>query len=170
MKNGLPNLWAPWRIEYVKNANKKGCFFCQYLRQSQRNDRKNLVLLRGEMCVAIMNRFPYNTGHIMVAPKKHKGKFAGLNEIEMLELFTITKDMQETITKVMKPHGFNIGMNIGRIAGAGVPGHLHIHIVPRWTSDTNFMPMIAGTKVVPQALDKLYDQLKRALNNSELKK
>ena len=140
------------------------------MRQNDRSDRKNLVLLRGDRCVAIMNRFPYNTGHIMVAPKKHKGKLANLSELEMLELMTMTRDMQEVLTNVVRPHAFNIGINIGRPAGAGVPGHLHIHIVPRWNGDTNFMPMIAKTKVIPQALDKLYIHLKKAINNSELKK
>lgn len=171
MKNGLPNLWAPWRVEYIKDLNKKGlCFFCRYLRQNSRNDRKNLVLLRGERCVAIMNRFPYNTGHMMVAPKKHKGKLQNLSEAEMLELLTMTRDIQGAITKVIKPHAFNIGINMGRVAGAGVLGHLHIHVVPRWDADTNFMPIIAGTKVIPYALDKLYIHLKKAINNPELKK
>ncbi|MEJ2356125.1 MAG: HIT domain-containing protein, partial [candidate division WOR-3 bacterium] len=126
------------------------------------DDRKSGVLFRGEFSFVIMNKYPYNNGHIMVAPYKHTGNFGDMNEDEMLELSVNIRKWQEVIKKAMKPDGFNIGMNIGRIAGAGFENHLHYHLVPRWSGDTNFMPIIGETKVVPISIDEAYDILLEA--------
>lgn len=154
-------LWAPWRLEYIKICDDKTCFFCKYVKEKK--DKKNLVLVRGETCFCLLNRFPYNTGHLMVAPFSHKGNLEELTKNEFMELFEMMQDMKKLLTKVLKPQGFNIGINLGRVAGAGVVDHIHIHIVPRWNGDTNFMPIIASTKVMPQALKNLYNQLLREL-------
>lgn len=148
-------LWAPWRMEYIKMCDKtKECFFCKYC--SQQDDRKNFVFLRQDGCFCILNRYPYNTGHVMVAPVLHKVSFEELTQQEMTGLFKLIARVKTILDKVISPHGYNIGINIGRVAGAGET-HLHIHIVPRWEGDTNFMPVIANTKVIPVKLEQLYE-------------
>ena len=152
-------LWAPWRLEYILGDKEKGCFFCKAAKSSE--DEKHLVLWRGATCFCIMNRYPYNNGHLMVAPFRHRGKLETLRDAELQELMTLTRDAQRVLTSAMRPDGFNLGANLGKVAGAGVVGHFHFHIVPRWTGDTNFMPVIADTKVVPQALGDLFGTLQR---------
>lgn len=161
-------LWAPWRMPYmrkvVKPADPSDCFFCDYVRAPKR-DRKNLVLLRGKACLVVLNRYPYMSGHLLVAPLAHKGELALLGSAERAELFELLVRMEAALRKAFKAHGFNVGLNLGRAAGAGVPGHLHFHVVPRWTGDTNFMTAVSQTKVIPQALEDTYRQLQKTLRN-----
>lgn len=159
-------LWAPWRLAYIvttKEPDPGGCFICRY--RDERRDAENLVVARGTSCMTVLNRFPYNNGHLLVAPLKHKATLADLDDEEMLECMHQLRRMTEALTRVFSPDGFNIGLNLGKAAGAGLPGHLHWHVVPRWNGDTNFMSVIADTKVVPQSLAALYELL-----TSELKK
>ncbi len=154
----MKNIWAPWRKEFILNKKDENCFFCEAIKDNQ--DRKNLVLYRGEECFCILNKYPYNNGHLMVAPNLHKDDLSKLSSSEMLELMTLTRDMKDMLSKKMNPDGFNLGINMGKFAGAGVEDHIHLHIVPRWKGDTNFMPVVSDTKVIPQSLDDLYVELK----------
>lgn len=158
-------LHAPWRIEYIlapKPPRSEKSLFSQIA--ASNNDEENLVIARSKHSFALLNRYPYNGGHTMVVPYKQVPDFNGLTDEEVLDLMDLTKRCQNAIKEVMKPDGFNIGINIGKVAGAGIEEHLHIHIVPRWLGDTNFMPVIANTSVVPQALTDLAKQLRQALN------
>ncbi|MBU4460994.1 MAG: HIT domain-containing protein [Verrucomicrobia bacterium] len=157
----METLWAPWRIEYIKEAPKGGCFLCDILRAGG-DDRVNLVLKRGAVCAVVMNRYPYNNGHLMVAPYRHVARLADLTPEERLETMDLLDRSVEVLTSTIRPDGFNIGINLGRVAGAGLETHLHTHIVPRWNGDTNFMPVIGDTKVIPQALDDLWVTLRAA--------
>lgn len=153
-------LWAPWRIKYLQQKKMAGCIFCKA--SQERNDKKNLIVKRGKLSFSMLNIFPYNNGHLMVAPFRHVGDLAKLSQDEFLDLFINLKEMKLKLDKILKPQGYNIGINIGRAAGAGFPGHIHIHIVPRWNADTNFMPVIARTKVISQSLKELYKKIKNA--------
>lgn len=154
-------LWNPWRYQYIKNAGKEGeCLFCN-LRSSE--DRGAYIVLRGERAFAVLNAYPYNSGHLMIAPYEHVGDLEELDDETLLEMMGMLKLLIRALKKAMNPDGFNIGVNIGRAAGAGVPGHVHIHLVPRWTGDTNFMGVIAGAKTLPAALDETYNLIKSAL-------
>ena len=154
----MKNIWAPWRKEFILSKKEENCFFCEAIKDNQ--DRKNLVLYRGKECFCILNKYPYNNGHLMIAPKMHKDDLSKLNDSEMLELLTLSRDVKNILAKKLKPEGFNLGINFGKVAGAGVEDHIHLHIVPRWTGDTNFMPVIAETKVISQSLEDLYLELK----------
>lgn len=163
-------LWAPWRLSYIQSADPEdapdehgGCFLCRY--REPENDAENLVLWRGTHTICVLNRFPYNNGHLLVAPREHKADFNELNDDELLEIQKQIARLTSVLTHSMSPDGFNVGLNLGRVAGAGLPGHLHWHIVPRWNGDTNFMPVIGDSKVIPQSLAELYGLL-----DSELKK
>ncbi len=158
-------LFAPWRIEYIRAPKVEGCFLCDLPKENRDDD--NLILYKGGKCFVIMNNYPYNPGHLMVSPYRHVGELEELSEEELLELMLVAKKMVLLLKKVMKPDGFNLGFNLGRVAGAGVEGHIHLHIVPRWNGDTNFMPVIADTKVVPQAVRDTYQALKRALSSCD---
>jgi ATP adenylyltransferase len=153
----MKRIFAPWRYKYVSNPDSEGCIFCKAA--SSDDDKKSGVLFRGKYAFVIMNVYPYNNGHIMVAPYKHTGNFEELSEDEMLEMSVILKRWQKVIKKAMNPDGFNIGINLGRIAGAGFEDHLHYHLVPRWSGDTNFMPVISDTKIVPMSIGEGYDLL-----------
>jgi ATP adenylyltransferase len=155
----MEKLWAPWRIRYILGPKETGCFLCA--KPSESDDRKNLVLVRDRTCYALLNAYPYNPGHLMIAPYKHTGEMADLAENEMADLMILTRRCQQILTKAMKPEGFNIGINLGQCAGAGVPGHIHVHIVPRWNGDTNYMPVLGDTHVLPQALEELWDTLRQ---------
>lgn len=161
-------LWAPWRIPYLKKITREktpgDCFFCAYV-AAPKKDRKNLVVLRGKTCFTVMNRFPYAGGHLLVAPMAHKGELALLTRDEEAEIFDQLRRMQRVLDRLMHPQGYNIGLNIGRAAGAGVPGHIHFHIVPRWNGDHNFMSTVASIKVIPQALEELHGELQKALRS-----
>jgi ATP adenylyltransferase len=157
----MEQLWAPWRIRYILGERETGCFFCR--KSQEADDAKNHVLIRDRTCFALLNAFPYNAGHIMIAPYKHTGEIDDLGEQELADLMTLVVRCKKLLARAMKPQGFNIGLNLGKAAGAGVDDHVHWHIVPRWTGDTNFMPVTADTRVVPQALDELFAELKRHL-------
>jgi len=157
----MKQLWAPWRCTYinVKSGYKKRCFLCEALKAS--NDRKNLLVKRGRKCFVMLNLFPYNAGHLLISPKAHKANLEDLTPEEMKELFELAIEMKRALTKVLNPEGFNMGFNIGAVAGAGLVGHLHLHLVPRWGGDTNFMPVLSGTKVISQSLSQLYQRLQK---------
>lgn len=163
---GMQWLWAPWRMPYLKAITRKesrgGCFFCDYAR-TPKKDRKNLVVLRGRTCFSVLNRYPYAGGHLLVAPLAHKGDLALFTGAERDDLFEQILRMQKLLERLMQPQGFNIGVNVGKAAGAGVPGHLHFHIVPRWFGDVNFMTAVGHAKVIPQALADLHAELQKAL-------
>ena len=160
-----PALWATWRLEYIAGVDDaKSCFFCDAVAGSA--DRENLLLLRGKTAIVMLNKFPYISGHLMVATTAHKGRLEELTPPEMLELWELTRRMTGALERSMKAQGFNIGLNLNRVAGAGVPGHLHVHVVPRWNGDTNFMPVISDTKVIPVSLVATYDMLHRELARS----
>ncbi|HEV2946684.1 MAG TPA: HIT domain-containing protein [Gemmataceae bacterium] len=157
----MDHLWAPWRLSYVAAAKAPGendpCFICKGL--NEHNDRGNLIPLRTPESVVMLNRFPYNNGHLLIAPRAHKGNLSDLNASELLEVMETLRRMVSVLDRLMHPDGYNIGLNLGRAAGAGLPGHLHWHVVPRWHGDTNFMPLVGDTKVIVQSLDALYDLL-----------
>ncbi len=152
-------LWAPWRMGYILEAKKEGCFLCYAFKS--KNFKKNYVIKKNKNAFVIMNIFPYNNGHLMVAPARHIAEFEQLTKEEILSINNLIKRSIIVLKNVLKPEGFNVGVNIGKVSGAGVESHIHFHIVPRWTGDTNFMPIISNTKVIPQSLDELYKKLKR---------
>jgi ATP adenylyltransferase len=156
----MERLWAPWRIDYVTTADKEaGCFLCNASGNPEQ-DRRNYVLWRGQHAFCLLNRWPYNNGHLLVAPIEHKADLPELSRDELVEQTELLRRCQLNLKAVMGPAGFNIGLNLGQAAGAGVPGHLHWHIVPRWDADTNFMTVTADTRVIPQSLDVLWQLLK----------
>jgi ATP adenylyltransferase len=158
----MDRLWAPWRIGYVSNADKEAtCFLCAAAEDDPANDRQRLVVARGRHVFAILNRFPYNNGHVMVAPYAHKADLPELTEEERSEMMQMLIEVQAALKAAFYPHGFNIGINLGASAGAGVPGHMHVHILPRWTGDTNFVSTVAETKVISQSLDEAWCALVR---------
>ena len=150
----MDRLWTPWRMEYILSDKEPDCIFCTKI--SEMNDTDNFILERGKNAFALLNIYPYNSGHIMVAPNRHVGSPMMMEDEEMLELMRFVKLWEERIRKVYDPQGLNIGANIGRPAGAGVIGHFHVHVVPRWTGDTSHMVVISDTKVMPQSLEESY--------------
>jgi len=155
------NLWAPWRIGYITSVDKKdeGCFLCRDAEPSAQDD-ENLILWRTDLSLVVLNRYPYNNGHLLIAPRRHAGDMEDLTETEMADLMRLTRDVKRALTLSVNPQGFNVGINLGRCAGAGLPGHLHVHIVPRWNGDTNFVSVCSGTKVISQSLEEMLAQLK----------
>ena len=155
----MERLWAPWRMTYIGGISPESdCFLCEILRGD--DDAANLVVERREGAFVVLNRFPYNNGHTLICPNAHKATLDELGDDELLALMQATRDTVALLGRVMRPDGFNVGLNIGRVAGAGLPGHVHMHVVPRWDGDTNFMPVVGDVKVMPQALGELYDVLK----------
>jgi len=163
----MKTLWAPWRMDYVGRKKANICVFCQTLKEDL--DEKNLILFRGERAFVIMNRYPYNNGHLMVAPKRHITDFEALNEEEGKEFLALLKRSLSALKSTFRPEGFNVGINLGVAGGAGF-AHLHLHIVPRWKGDTNFMPVLAETKVVPQHLRETYERLRPVFGPSASEK
>jgi ATP adenylyltransferase len=154
----MERLWTPWRREFIEGAAANAeCFLCT--KPAERDDRANLILLRGERAYVLMNLYPYNSGHLMIAPYTHTGDLATLDNAIAVELMALTQRGVGVLQQAYRPEGFNVGMNLGKPAGAGVPDHLHVHVVPRWSGDTNFMPVVAGTKVLPETLDQTYARL-----------
>lgn len=153
-------IWAPWRIKYIL-GKKEGCIFCDKIKENK--DRDNYILLRGENAFVILNTFPYSNGHLMVAPYKHVPDLDGLEESELAELMRLVKTCTQILKKTLNPEGFNIGANLGKVAGAGVEGHIHIHIVPRWEGDTSFISTVGDTKIIPESLDDTYRKLLEVL-------
>jgi len=153
----MERIWAPWRMKYILSDKVEGCIFCEKV--AEEDDENNLILYRGGSCFLILNTFPYNCGHLMVVPYRHIGEVEKLEESESLELMRLTQLSVQTLKSILNPEGFHLGMNLGRVSGAGVEGHLHIHIVPRWNGDTNFMPLLADTKVLSESLRETYKKL-----------
>lgn len=159
----MEQIWAPWRIEYVLQAEKGGCILCG--KPAEDNDEPNLILYRGKSNFIILNAFPYNPGHLMVSPYRHIWRLEDLSDTESKEHFDMIKLGVKLLSEITKPAGFNIGMNLGKVAGAGIDDHLHTHIVPRWQGDTNFMPVLANTRVLPEALAATYKKLKDGMRS-----
>ncbi len=159
----MKTLWAPWRIEYITGEKEEGCIFCN--KPQEGKDNENLILYKGETSFIIMNRYPYSNGHLMAVPYKHTNNMSELSEPEKLELMNLTTKCIE-ILDIMKPDGFNVGMNLGTAGGAGIEDHLHFHIVPRWNGDTNFMPLIGDIKVMPEYLEDTYKTLSEKIKNN----
>ncbi len=150
-------LYAPWRINYILGQKLKGCVLCQI--NKQKKDKQNLVLERKKNCYVVLNKFPYNNGHLMVVPYKHKSSLEDLDDQTALEMLQTAKAYVKKMKKIMRAEGFNIGINIGQIAGAGIADHLHLHIVPRWSGDNNFMPVIGKMKVISESFESVYKKL-----------
>lgn len=157
-------LYAPWRIQYIlakKSQTDEGSLFTRIAQSN--DDVANHVICRDRTCYAVLNTYPYNAGHVLIVPYKKASSLEELSDPELLDLMLLTRRCQRALTTAMKPEGFNIGINLGKIAGAGIAGHLHIHLVPRWMGDTNFMPVIANTSVLPEALSELAARLRTVL-------
>lgn len=154
----MEQLWAPWRIRYIEIAKQEGCILCD--KPGEDNDELNYILYRGQKNFIIMNSYPYNAGHLMVAPYRHVDSPEKLTVEELHEHFEIVSHSLEVLREVFEPGGFNVGMNLGRVAGAGIDDHIHTHVVPRWRGDTNFMPVVDDVRVIPEALAETYDKLK----------
>jgi len=159
----LKRLWAPWRLDYVKSLRDadERCIFCVPPDESE--DRARHIVVRRPNCIALLNRYPYNNGHLLVAPARHVATLVELGDDEMTALMRLLRDLVELLDQTLGPQGYNIGLNLGRAAGAGILEHLHFHLVPRWAGDTNFMPVTAGTKVIPESLDALWELLRARL-------
>ncbi len=158
----LNNIWTPWRLSYIKEADKiKTCIFCESFKKP---DRDSYIVYKGKTCFVVLNIYPYNNGHIMIAPYRHVASLEDLNEEERTEIMDLMVKSIKILSSEYNPHGFNIGINLGKAAGAGVEHHLHVHIVPRWVGDTNFMPVLGETKVLPELLDSTWDRLRKAFN------
>jgi ATP adenylyltransferase len=150
-------LWAPWRMAYIGGARPDGCLLCDLPRAQA--DRENLILYRGPTTYVVLNRYPYNNGHLMIVPYRHCAELAAFSAEESLELMRAVQDVTQAIQQAFGAEGFNVGFNIGKAAGAGIVDHLHLHVVPRWIGDTNFMPVLADTKVMPDYLESTFDKL-----------
>jgi ATP adenylyltransferase len=153
----MRRIWAPWRIEYIRSEKPKECILCQ--KPGEKRDRDNHVLFRGKLNFVILNLYPYNPGHLMVAPYGHLRELDDLTSDELLEHFDLVRKCVRALTEEYKPQGFNIGLNLGKAAGAGIDDHLHTHIVPRWVGDTNFMTVVGDVRAIPHALAATYDEL-----------
>lgn len=160
----MKQLWAPWRMAYIDEASQEqGCVFCNKLRAEDARDA--LVLAQSRHSVVMLNKYPYNNGHLLVAPKRHAGDFSTLPPEEYSDLNEILRSAARVVRQALNPSGLNLGMNVGKYAGAGIEDHLHWHVVPRWEGDTNFMPVVAETRVMPQHLLDSYDRLKPFFND-----
>ena len=157
----MDRLWAPWRTVYIGKDHGDVCIFCDKLESNE--DAANYTVLRGDKTFVIMNLYPYNNGHLLIAPKRHVGDLADLDADELLELGQMTQRMVKTLRLAFNPEGFNIGVNLGKIAGAGVPGHFHVHIVPRWGGDNNFMPVLGDIRVISEGMEMTYKKIMDAL-------
>ena len=157
----MERIWAPWRIAYIRNGRSKkdkGCLFCRVKKEDKKR-KENYLLKKGKFSLVLLNLYPYNNGHLLFAPLRHISKLSQLSKEEREEIFFLVNRSIEALNKIIKPDGYNLGMNLGKIAGAGVPGHIHFHLVPRWTGDTNFFPVVSETKVISQSLSELYQKL-----------
>jgi len=154
----MERLWAPWRLEYITGEKTEGCIFCEFPKRN--DDEKYLILHRGARVFVIMNAFPYSNGHLLIAPYRHTGSFSELTGEENHETMRLAQRACEILHEIAAPDGFNVGLNIGAAAGAGIADHLHMHVVPRWIGDTNFMPVLGETRVIPEALRTTYAKLR----------
>lgn len=156
----MDQLWAPWRLEYIQGAEEGECIFC--VDDNSLDNRERLILVRRKFCYLMMNRYPYSNGHLMVAPYRHLGDTSDLEEGEVLEIHQLMIESQAALRDVCAAQGFNVGWNLGRAAGAGIADHIHMHIVPRWGGDNNFMSVLADTRVIPQHIETTYALLAKA--------
>jgi ATP adenylyltransferase len=160
----MDRLWAPWRAQYIKEASGKapsgddGCFLCRGLATGSGNDRENLLAWRGSHSAVFLNRYPYNNGHLLVAPLLHRGTLGELSGPDLSDPLETVRRVIGVLDRMLRPQGYNVGLNQGKSAGAGLPGHLHWHVVPRWDGDTNFMPVLGHTKVIVESLHEFYDR------------
>jgi ATP adenylyltransferase len=162
----MKRLWAPWRLEYIKHAQEddvQGCIFCVKPKESR--DKENLIVYRSHHCFVIMNKYPYNNGHIMVVPYLHEADLTRFSDDILLNIQHLIQLAVKALQKTMEPHGINVGINLGRSAGAGIADHLHYHLVPRWDGDTNFMPVLTGTKVISEGLNESWKKLNSAFKD-----
>lgn len=161
----MQRLWAPWRETYITRLTDKhkSCVFCRIL--AGRNDKRNLVFLRKPTAYAVLNLYPYSNGHCLVVPNRHVSDISSLPRGEYIELMDLLRETRDLLQEALSPQGYNVGINLGRIAGAGIPRHVHVHIVPRWGGDHNFMPVTASTKIISQALSVIYKKLDHAHKN-----
>jgi ATP adenylyltransferase len=153
----MKSIWAPWRMDYILGDKSKTCIFCY--KPGEKNSKTNLVLYRGKLSMVMINKYPYSYGHLLITPNKH---VRGLEDLEVSEVNNLSLVLQKSIIilkEAFQPHGFNVGLNQGKVAGAGLEEHLHFHVVPRWIGDINFMPLLAETRVIPEHLDETYDRL-----------
>ena len=156
-----PRLWAPWRMEFIEAAKPSGCIFCDFpAQEGEENDRRNLVVHRSARSFTVLNRFPYNSGHVMVIPRAHVALLEELSAEEFADLHRALQRTVAVLRRVYRPEGLNVGMNLGRVAGAGIDDHLHYHVVPRWAGDTNFMPVLADVRVMPEHLDRSWRKIR----------
>jgi len=162
METVMKKLWAPWRLEYVRQEKEGTCFLCRMLESG--DDRSNLLVKRGSACAIVLNRYPYNNGHLMICPYRHISDVILMNADEKVETMELLTEALAALKKTVRPHGFNVGLNIGEVAGAGLKEHVHMHVVPRWNGDTNYMAVTADVKIIPQSLLDLWDELYPALN------
>src|SRR5260370_36809957 len=156
----MQHLWAPWRMEFLKRPNPSGSFFGEAAAADPSDDADHLVLARGELALAILNRYPYNNGHLMIAPNAHLANLEDLPAAAANDVMALTQRALRVLRQVLSPQGFNLGVNAGKTAGAGVADHVHQHLVPRWDGDTNFMPLVADTQVLNESLTVSYQQLR----------
>ncbi len=164
----MDHLWTPWRYAYVSTADKaEACLFCHKLAEAeQAGDEKTLIVHRRRYCFIILNAFPYTSGHVMVVPYEHVDQLQKLPEVAAAEMMELTRRMEGVLRSLYHPDGLNLGMNIGKAAGAGVTGHIHMHILPRWVADANFMTVIGETRVMPESLEETYHRIKAALSHA----
>lgn len=158
----MEHLYAPWRMAYIGGPEPAGCLFCRVWEVPESEDESNLLVLREPAALVMLNKFPYNSGHVMVAPRAHLGDLADLDGEQLLALMQLVQRSLRAIRHAVAPHGFNVGVNLGRTAGAGIPGHVHVHVVPRWDGDTNFMPVVGEVKVVNEHLQTTWAKLCQA--------
>lgn len=157
----MQQMWTPWRMAYIRREKRPGCIFCEML--ADEDDRAQLILHRGEFSFLVLNKYPYNNGHLMAVPYRHVDTLEALSAEEAADMMALAALGIRALRRSANPHGFNLGINIGKVAGAGVLDHLHTHIVPRWEGDSNFMPVLAEVRLIPQDLTETYDELKAAL-------
>jgi ATP adenylyltransferase len=156
-------LWSPWRMKYIQNHDEEGCVFCNV--QAQPDSPENLIIFRGRRAFVILNRYPYTSGHLMVVPVDHQSSFEDLDAETRAEVMELTTECIQVLRKVYQPEAFNVGANIGAVAGAGIVGHVHMHIVPRWGGDTNFMSSLGQTRVLPEELEETYRRIREGWEN-----
>ncbi len=164
MMQTMRHLWAPWRMEFIKGPKPSGCFFCEAAAADPKGDPDHLVLARGGLALAILNRYPYNNGHLMIAPNAHLANLEDLPAATANDVMALTQRSLRVLRQVLSPQGFNLGINAGKTAGAGVADHVHQHVVPRWDGDTNFMPIVADTKVLNESLTVSYQKLRHGFD------
>lgn len=162
----MEHLYAPWRMAYIGGPEPSGCLFCRVWEAPGTEDETHLVVAREPDALVMLNKFPYNSGHVMVAPRAHVGDLADLDPDRLLALMRLVQRSLRALRRELSPHGFNLGINLGRTAGAGIPGHVHVHVVPRWDGDSNFMPVIGEVKVVNEHLQTTWARLRRAFTET----